>query len=128
MLLLAQTLKGDRRPYRSMPTEPEAKRTFALKQYAELMDRHMKWEEKTLIPWVEERTGELVPMHERIASDHRAIREAFGLLGDVDPSDLVGFMNRLGHLMEKHIRFEEREWFEAIQATVDDLDALPEAH
>jgi hypothetical protein len=65
-----------------------------------------------------ERLGESA-LTTRLYDDHAALRAFFSPGADRGPSDL----RRFGELLEKHIRFEERELFEVAQKTLDP-DAL----
>lgn len=87
------------------------------------LEPHFRIEE-SLIGTVLEAHGES-RLAKRLFDEHEALREFFIPGGDRTPDDLGCF----GKLLEKHIRFEERELFEVAQNTLnrDELSAVAKA-
>ena len=90
---------------------------------------HFRREEETVFPVYAARVGPGDPLLARILREHmelhglvRALRAEVAA-EEVTPETLCA----LGDLLSDHVRLEERELFEAIQATVPatELDALP---
>lgn len=53
-------------------------------------------------------------------ADHRAIRQLIGLI--TESKHNPGLLNQLADLLEKHIRFEERELFNHLQENITEED------
>ena len=68
---------------------------------------HFFQEEKILLPFLPDH-----PLTKRMKTDHDRIRE---LIIDIDNDPLRGDLVHLTDLLEKHIRFEEREFFQHLQ-------------
>ena len=81
--------------------------------------RHFEIEEELVLPAI---TGDQAwdEMAERVRRDHRQIRAW------ADSADSVGDAHTLGALLNDHVRFEERELFEFMEARLDpgELDRL----
>lgn len=79
---------------------------------------HFFQEEKILQPLMGDH-----PLAQRMNHEHQMIRE---LIIDIDTDTLKGDLVQLADLLDKHIRFEERELFNYLQETLDKekLDAL----
>lgn len=112
-LILAQLLKSDAPDYKSLPSDNAGKVAFAKKTYEEILKGHFEKEESWLIP-LSLKTGKLLAsMASRILKEHAVIREKIDQLHDQSSS---GCLDELGRLLAQHIRFEEREWFQELQA------------
>jgi len=111
-LLLAQLLKADTPDYRGMPTEKANIILYAQREYQERLLPHFTQEEEQLMPLIENRTKELSAFSQRVLEEHHQLREGFSAL---QPDSDALTLDRLGKLLERHIRFEERQWFMAIQ-------------
>jgi hemerythrin-like domain-containing protein len=83
---------------------------------------HFDLEERLLFPAIREHLGE-TPIVEDLLADHRQLERLAGRLRT--PADLRAFT----HLLSSHIRREERELFEDIQARLprEVLDRLGQA-
>ena len=83
-------------------------------------DAHFRIEEEILLPgWlaaVERDRETAAAMAARVAAEHLEIRIAARLLrtGDVAPDQL----RALGSLLERHVRFEERELFPLVESSL----------
>ena len=91
--------------------------------FIEELEPHFDIEESLIGKPLEER-GEAT-LAKRLLDEHRALRAFFHPGAGRDASDL----GRFGNLLERHIRFEERELFEVAQRvlTVEELIAVAEA-
>jgi tellurite resistance-related uncharacterized protein len=76
---------------------------------------HFALEETVLLPACEA-AGEPLATHARqVRHDHEAMRDLLAALDGHDPS---APLDALGRLLERHVRFEERTWFPAMEATL----------
>jgi hypothetical protein len=83
--------------------------------------RHFQIEEEVLLPaWIERDPGADPAMAARVSEEHLAIRAELRRLQSGDPS--AGGLRRLGELLERHVRFEERELFPLIEGGLDEAD------
>ena len=84
---------------------------------------HFRIEETLIAPELEAAGGSALT--KRLYKDHGALRECVGSGGGRTPADL----GRFGELLEDHIRFEEREFFEVAQKRLspEALAAVAEA-
>ena len=76
---------------------------------------HFKVEEKVLFPAVRaalEDDGVV----DQLISQHRAMEELLDRLARVDDAARVGLLRDFGELLSRHIRIEERQLFQEIQA------------
>lgn len=105
--------------------EAEVKRTWenVLKKFEMELEPHFRIEEEFLTP-VLERKGEQAFAH-RLLSEHEQLRACVS-----DESQRTSdALKRFGLLLERHIRFEERDVFETVQRVFahDELRAIIEA-
>lgn len=111
-LLLAQLLKTDVPDYKGLPSDIPGKVAFAKTEYEQRLKAHFEREESWLLPISQQFGGVLAEMAERVAEEHQAIRTG---IADLKTAADPGTLDALGRLLERHIRFEEREWFRALQ-------------
>ncbi len=112
-LILAQQLKKGAPQYKGMPDTLEGKKEYALSFYQSDLIKHFKDEEEILFPSVKNKDKEVDRLIAEIISEHRNIEILIKELGQTtDPENI---MDKLGWLLEKHIRKEERELFPAIE-------------
>jgi len=79
---------------------------------------HFRIEEEILLPgWVDGDATADRTLAGRVADEHLEIRIAVRRLEGVDPSR--DELQELGGLLERHVRFEERELFPQIEAGLD---------
>ena len=83
--------------------------TQVLEAFETELEPHFRIEESLLAPALEA-AGE-TPLVGRLLEEHAALRELVGPESPRTPATL----GRFGEVLEKHIRFEERELFEAAQ-------------
>lgn len=124
-LFLAQVIKRGVPRYPGVPTTPAGKRAYALAMFRTLLFPHFQAEQEVLAPLVcgldEQLDGLLqasLHEHDELAS----LVAALGPLGDAgdagDDEALADALHRLGTRLEAHIRTEERQLFQRIQAVV----------
>ena len=109
-----------------------AERLAAAATYVELFFthtvEHFRREEETVFPLYATHAGPDDPLLTRILREHMELHGlARRLRAEVAADDVrADTLRGLGTLLSDHVRLEERELFEAIQATVpgDELDAL----
>lgn len=117
VLILAQLLKSDIPDYAGLPSDPEEKRTLVNEKFEQVMKPHFVIEEKIAeeingkFPEIDKLSSEIIAEHEQISSSIKALENS---------SDLPVDLDSLGHLMESHVRKEEREWFRLIQELLGD--------
>lgn len=99
-----------------MPTTPAGKRAYALEQFRTRLAPHLEQEEKWLFPMAQTQGPPLEEMVLQLEAEHRAIRDRFELLESLPEEDLSSQLHELGLLLIQHVRFEERQFFELVQA------------
>ncbi|OSZ77059.1 hypothetical protein CAP36_11585 [Chitinophagaceae bacterium IBVUCB2] len=102
-------------------TDIEKLRQFVGWFWENHMRPHFFQEEKILMPWL----PDLHPLASKLKSDHNEIRElVISIDKEVDQYDLKDLAN----LVEVHIRWEEREFFQFLESTlsVKELDKVSE--
>ena len=118
LLLTAQLLKTDVPDYKGMPNTPAGKRTYVTVFLDDLLEPHMQREEEELFA---NATGhsELVDLAHKLERDHAFFRTEIPKLTDLDGDEaLIQALDRLGRRLEKHVRLEEREFFQQYQVLI----------
>ncbi len=109
--------------------EDLAERDAAIEFFASTEFTHMALEEQVLLPaWLEKAsTDASEAMARRVVEEHQLLISSVERIrgGEVTVADL----RELGIVLERHVRYEERELFPVIEADLsdDDLSALGEA-
>lgn len=112
-LLLAQLLKKNAPAYKGLPSDTEGKISYALEKFKTDLAIHFDDEEKILFPILKGKTNEVDELILELVEEHKQLREKIISLSDTDnPEDR---MDEIGHLLEKHIRKEERNLFQKAQ-------------
>lgn len=125
-LILAQQIKKGAPQYKGMPSTVEGKRDYTIQFYNSELKRHFANEEEILFPAVKNKNAELDRKIAEIISEHRKMET---LIRDLEKTDrFENVLDELGHLLEKHIRKEERELFMAIEKVLseDELRVISE--
>lgn len=112
-LITARLLRDDAPPYKGLPTDAEGKKEYYLEFYLKHLQPHLQLEERVLFPFVRGRHPELDSLLGELEQEHQQVQEQTGELRFAD--NLPDKLNRLGRLLEDHIRKEERDFFEKIQ-------------
>lgn len=115
-LILAYRLRHGRssNPAHPWPTEPSAQRSAALAFIHGDLARHFAAEEAVLLP-LKEHLSDPGPS-ERVWAEHQAFWQQVQAIEGADPEALPPLLQALGELLEAHVRFEERVWFEQLQS------------
>lgn len=117
-LLLAQVMKKDAPPYRGMPTDVTGKKDLLKNSFNDNLKPHFKKEEEVLFPEIKGIDDKVDQLVEELIEDHQKIANLTDeILTMEHPKDK---MDELGHLLEKHIRKEERELFERLQEILEE--------
>ena len=111
--MLAQLLKKNAPAYKGLPADARGKIRYALALYASLLQPHMALEEKRVYPFAAERSARLAGMVEGLQAEHRQIERLFSQLQAGQPN--LELLDELGYLLERHIRTEERVFFQELQ-------------
>jgi hypothetical protein len=109
-LVAAQRLKRGDAAYKESPSIEES----VAELWRTELDEHFAQEERWLFGLEVE--GECRAMIDRALAEHAAMRELIAQIGRGE--NVSDAARALGALLEKHIRFEERELFERLQAEV----------
>jgi len=118
LLLTAQLLKTDVPDYKGMPNTPEGKRTYLYLFLDDYLEPHLQREEQELFPRVRQYTSALDEMIAALEKDHAYFRQQIASLKNFSGDNLIQTMDRLGRRLEKHVRKEEREFFQEVQRTM----------
>lgn len=124
VLFLALVAKKNAPPVKGYPSSPEGKKDYALSFYERQLKDHFKLEEEKLLPAVKGKNKDLDKLIDDIVSEHRELGELFDQLQK--SKNLEFDLNNLGVALEKHIRSEERQFFQKVQQilTPDEMEAL----
>jgi hemerythrin-like domain-containing protein len=120
MLMLAQLLKKNAPPYKGVPQTPVGRAEYAIGLFTNLIEKHFAIEESYVFPLLSG-TEKLDTLIVALKNEHKLLREQFQQLNPDKPD--VALMDALGHLLEQHIRKEEREYFQEAQRAKDELFA-----
>jgi len=123
-LILAQILKKDGPNFKDLPTDDEGKRNYTISFYKTDLAKHFQFEEEILFPFVDKQSDLLKDQTAQLISEHKKLKSLIQKLlthGNVETT-----LDRIGMLLEKHIRFEERVYFQKVQEIFPDseLDEL----
>ncbi len=119
-LLLALVLRKDTPVNRKLPSTLAEKVSYAKAKYREDLLEHFRIEEEVLFPFVKGRSPEADSLIEELTGEHRKLETLIGSFDD--PSDLESRLDQAGHLLEKHIRKEERSLFRLIQENFSEME------
>jgi len=123
-LILAQILKKDGPNFKDLPTDDEGKRNYTISFYKTDLAKHFQFEEEILFPFVNKQSDLLKEQTVQLISEHKKLKRLIQKLST--PGDVETMLDRIGMLLEKHIRFEERVYFQKVQEIFPDneLDEL----
>ncbi len=119
-LILAQLLKRDVPDYKNMPTEPGDKLAYAEQQFRDILEGHFRREEEELLPRVQLFDQTLTVMAGKILEEHQLLRRMLIDARPLEGEPLAQQLDELGRTLERHIRYEERQFFARIQELVPD--------
>lgn len=123
-LILAQILKKDGPNFKDLPTDNEGKRNYTISFYKTDLAKHFQFEEEILFPFVNKQSDLLKEQTAQLIGEHKKLKNLIQKLST--PGDVETMLDRIGMLLEKHIRFEERVYFQKVQEIFPDneLDEL----
>ena len=125
-LILAQQLKKGAPQYKGMPSTLDGKKEYTISFYKADLKKHFLDEEEILFPAVKNKNAVVDKLIAEVISEHRKMET---LIRDLEKTDqLENVLDELGHLLEKHIRKEERELFMEIEKILseDELKVISE--
>lgn len=122
-LLTARLLQHGAPPYKGMPTTPEAKRDYVLDYLHQQLLPHFKLEEETVFILAAEFSEELRKQVNILVATHQQLQQLILALPGFTPELLPDALDEIGILLERHIRQEERVFFEQLQKDLP-LDKL----
>lgn len=112
-LILAQILKKDGPNFKDLPTDDEGKRNYTISFYKTDLAKHFQFEEEILFPFVNKQSDLLIEQSAQLISEHKKLKSLIQKL--LIPGNLESLLDKIGVLLEKHIRFEERVYFQKVQ-------------
>jgi len=123
-LILAQILKKGGPNYKNFPNDLEGKRTYTLSFYLSELIPHFQNEEEILFAYIRRQSNLLTEQTAQLIDEHKELKRLIFQLKTT--GDLEKTLDEIGSLLEKHIRFEEREYFPKVQEILSDeeLDEL----
>ncbi|RDV13174.1 hemerythrin domain-containing protein [Pontibacter diazotrophicus] len=114
-LLTARLLQHGAPPYKGMPTTHAAKREYVLQFYKEHLQPHFALEEATVFALAGAFSANLKQQAEQLQAEHRQLEELIKALPQTTDTALPDKLHEVGQLLERHIRQEERVFFEQLQ-------------
>lgn len=111
-LILAQLIKRNAPAYKGLPTDIEGKTNYAINFYKTDLIPHFSREE-IIFEKVKHTDAPIAKLVEEIIAEHAVLTNRFLSLDTI--SDKATALDELGHLLEAHIRKEERILFPLIQ-------------
>ncbi|MCG8350175.1 MAG: hemerythrin domain-containing protein [Chloroflexales bacterium] len=117
-LFAAQIIKYGISRYKGAPTTTQEKLAYIQSFHQEQLGTHFQFEEEVLFPLVRGRDDIIDRLLTELAEEHALIIAHMNTLDQGD--DCEQKLDRLGHALEAHIRKEERQFFERLQAVLGD--------
>lgn len=111
-LILAQLIKRNAPAYQGLPTDTEEKVNYAINFYKTDLIQHFSKEE-IILEKVKHADDAIAKLAKEITGEHTLLTSRFLSLDTSD--DKITALDELGHLLEAHIRKEERILFPLIQ-------------
>lgn len=118
ILFLALIAKENAPKVKGYPTEPEDKINYALSFYKEELTAHFKLEQLNLFDFYINKDKEVDLLIKELIAERTEINNLFQSLS-VKRKETT--LHQLGELLEKHVRKEEREFFQLVQQKFLDL-------
>lgn len=112
-LILAQILKKGAPEYKGLPTTIKGKKEYTISFYNSELIKHFKKEEEILFPFASGKNKELDEQINDIINDHQEISVIVEQVKNLKSVEET--LDKLGRLLEEHIRKEERKFFPAIE-------------
>jgi len=117
-LLLAQLLKKNAPPYKGLPKDPLGKMNYAIEAFKSDLTIHFKDEREILFPLLRNKNLDIDKLIDELLDEHKKIEDGISSLQH--SNDLVQDLDKIGVILEKHIRKEERILFQKAQSILSD--------
>jgi iron-sulfur cluster repair protein YtfE (RIC family) len=111
-LILAQLIKRNAPAYQGLPTDTEEKVNYAINFYKTDLIQHFSKEE-IILEKVKHADAVIAKLVEEIITEHAVLTSRFLSLNS--SGDKTTALDEIGHLLQTHIRKEERVLFPLIQ-------------
>lgn len=112
-LIAAQLLKKGAAKYKGMPEDFEGKSKYIVDFYYNHLVPHFEDEEEKLFPLIKSIDVEIDSMLNEIIQEHNLIKNHIKAVEE--NTHTIESLDKLGNLLDSHIRKEERILFELIQ-------------
>jgi iron-sulfur cluster repair protein YtfE (RIC family) len=119
-LLLAQLLKKNAPPYKGLPTDHAGKMTYAIEAFKSDLTIHFNDEEEILFPLLRNKSAEIDELINELLDEHKKIKD--GILSLQHSNDIVQDLDKIGVMLEQHIRKEERILFQKAQSVLSEAE------
>ncbi|HRH66344.1 MAG TPA: hemerythrin domain-containing protein [Bacteroidia bacterium] len=121
-LLLAMILKKDTPQYRGMPGTTEGKLKLLQQRFQDELKPHFDKEENILFPMITGRNEEIDVLIDELIGEHNTLSL---LIGEAKPGPtLYDDIDRIGNLLDNHIRKEERRLFQLVQVNFSEEELV----
>lgn len=112
--LIAALLIQKKSPrFSNLPDTIEGKKSYLIEVFEGELLPHFEREEKLLIDGMRYQSTEAESYNQRVLDEHTQMKKMIEDIRNCEsPAEL---MDQFGALLEKHIRYEEREWFQYLQ-------------
>jgi iron-sulfur cluster repair protein YtfE (RIC family) len=109
-----------------LPSDPRALVAHVRNVFADEIEPHFEVEERCVMPAVNGRNAELDAVCAEIKAEHDTMRALVTELGgpELTTAEIDERLDRLGRLLEAHVRKEERSLYEGVQETLDEHELL----
>ncbi|MBY0481712.1 MAG: hemerythrin domain-containing protein [Chitinophagaceae bacterium] len=98
-------------------------RDFAIQFWEQELAQHFDMEEKVFVPY-SILYPDLINQFAQLKLDHKEIRLLIQKINNDARADQYETIGAFAVLLEKHIRFEERELFNSLQDTLSDIELI----
>jgi iron-sulfur cluster repair protein YtfE (RIC family) len=119
-LFAANLIRTGAPRYPDFPSDLPGKRSYLLHYFESDLLHHLTKEEAILFPLAESLGGEVAALTRTLRMEHQDLRLAMQQLPEAGAPDLQEAFDHLSRLLQAHIRCEERQLFEALQAQLSE--------
>ena len=125
-LQLGQLIKKNAPQLKNLPNDIEGKKNYTINFYENDLLHHFYLEENIILPAVKGRNKEIDKLFNELINEHREIEKTVESLKE--NTNIEDKLDKLGTLLQEHIRKEERILFEKIQKELseEELQKLEE--
>ena len=115
ILFLALISKKNAPDVQGYPKTLEGKISYAIPFYEKKLQPHFRQEEEKLFPFIKNRHQALDRLVDELLFERKELHLLFGKL---KASKNEAVLNKIGELLEKHVRKEERQLFQKVQEII----------